>query len=275
MPMNSKWEQCIEAIRRRTDFVPEIAVVLGSGLGSIADSIEQECAVSYSEIPGFPVSTVAGHKGRFVFGRVREVPVVLMQGRVHYYEGYDMQEVVLPIRLMAGLGLKRMILTNAAGGICTDYQVGDFMLITDQISSLVPSPLRGPNPDSLGPRFPDMSAVYDAGMSEAIRKSAVKLGIDLREGVYLQTGGPQYETPAEIRMMRAWGADAVGMSTACEAIAARHMGIRLAGISCITNMAAGVSSNPLSHAEVEQIGREKAGLFQRLLEESMEAIWNA
>ena len=273
--MNSKWEQCIEAIRRRTDFVPEIAVVLGSGLGSIADSIEQECAVSYSEIPGFPVSTVAGHKGRFVFGRVREVPVVLMQGRVHYYEGYDMQEVVLPIRLMAGLGLKRMILTNAAGGICTDYQVGDFMLITDQISSLVPSPLRGPNPDSLGPRFPDMSAVYDAGMSEAIRKSAVKLGIDLREGVYLQTGGPQYETPAEIRMIRAWGADAVGMSTACEAIAARHMGIRLAGISCITNMAAGVSSNPLSHAEVEQIGREKAGLFQRLLEESMEAIWNA
>lgn len=272
--MNSKWKQCLQEVRSRTDFIPEIAVVLGSGLGGFAETMKRECTVSYNEIPGFPVSTVAGHKGRFVFGTVRDVPVVLMQGRVHYYEGYAMSDVVLPIRLMKELGAQKLILTNAAGGICPEFEVGDFMLITDQISSFVPSPLLGPNAEELGPRFPDMSGVYDAGMNEAVRRCAGRLGITLREGVYLQTSGPQYETPAEIRMMRILGADAVGMSTACEAVAARHMGMKAVGISCITNLASGVGSGELSHAEVEQIGARRADLFQKLLEESIVSIWN-
>ena len=260
--MESRLEQCLAQIRRITDFVPEQAVVLGSGLGAYADKINTVCTISYNEIKGFPVSTVSGHKGRFVMGYVGDVPVVLMQGRVHYYEGYSMSDVVLPIRLMGKMGAKRLLLTNAAGGVNTSFDVGDFMMITDHIATLVPSPLLGPNNPELGTRFPDMSRVYDPQLCDVIRRSTE----GLKEGVYLQTTGPQYETPAEVRMMRALGADAVGMSTACEAIAARHMGMRVAGISCITNMAAGVLDQPLNHTEVEEIGKRRAADFQALLE---------
>lgn len=198
--------------------------------------------------------------------------MVLMQGRVHYYEGYSIQETVLPIRLMRWMGAEKLLLTNAAGGICQEFSAGDFMLITDQISTFVPSPLRGPNEEALGPRFPDMSQIYDPQMNQVIRESAQRLGMKLREGVYLQTSGPQYETPAEIRMMRTLGASAVGMSTAAEAIAAKHMRMRIAGISCITNLAAGVAGHPLSHEEVEEIGRRRGTDFGKLLEESIVGV---
>lgn len=267
--MESEWKRSLDQIRKKTDFVPRIAVVLGSGLGGFADTIKTQCVIGYEELPGFPVSTVAGHRGRFVLGWVQDVPVVLMQGRVHYYEGYSIQDTVLPIRLMHKMGAEKLLLTNAAGGICPEFSAGDFMLITDQISTFVPSPLRGPNEEALGPRFPDMSQIYDPQMNQVIRESAHQLGMKLQEGVYLQTSGPQYETPAEIRMMRTLGASAVGMSTVAEAIAAKHMGMRIAGISCITNLAAGVAGHPLSHAEVEEIGRLRGADFGKLLRESI------
>ena len=270
--MDNQWKNCLEQIRQKTDFQPRIGIVLGSGLGDYGDQIQKEAVISYREIEGFPVSTVQGHRGQFVFGYIKDVPVVLMQGRVHYYEGYSMQEVVLPIRLMGLLGAGKLLLTNAAGGINTRFTAGDFMMITDQIATFVPSPLIGPNPQELGERFPDMSEIYDGKMQQKIRESARALGLPLQEGVYLQTSGPQYESPAEIRMMRALGADAVGMSTACEAIAARHMGMRDAGISCITNMASGVSAAPLSHQEVEEMGRIRAVEFRRLLEDVVPGI---
>ena len=231
--MDNQWKNCLEQIRQKTDFQPRIGIVLGSGLGDYGDQIQKEAVISYREIEGFPVSTVQGHRGQFVFGYIKGVPVVLMQGRVHYYEGYSMQEVVLPIRLMGLLGAGKLLLTNAAGGINTRFTAGDFMMITDQIATFVPSPLIGPNPQELGERFPDMSEIYDGKMQQKIRESARALGIPLQEGVYLQTSGPQYESPAEIRMMRALGADAVGMSTACEAIASRrHQLYYQYGIGC-------------------------------------------
>ena len=257
----------VNEIRKRTDFVPKIGIVLGSGLGSFAAEIETKTAVSYGEIPSFPTSTVDGHRGRFVFGYMEGVPLVLMEGRVHYYEGYSMEEVVLPIRLMGKLGAETIILTNAAGGINEKLSAGSLMLLSDHISSFVPSPLRGKNDDSLGVRFPDMSEVYSPALRRMATAAAEKLGIPLSEGVYLQVAGPNYETPAEIRAFRALGADAVGMSTAVEAVAARHMGKSVLGISCISNMAAGISQTPLSHEEVQE-NAEKAGAdFKRLLKE--------
>ena len=267
-----KLVSCRDQLRRRTDFTPRVALVLGSGLGGYAAQIEQEAAVPYAELDGFPVSTVAGHTGRFVFGRVKGVPVVAMEGRVHLYEGYDPADVVLPIRLMGLLGAKALLLTNAAGGVNFDFQPGDLMLITDHISTFVPSPLRGANLDTLGPRFPDMSAVYDRELCGVIRTSAKKLGVPLREGVYMQFPGPAYETPAEIRMARALGADAVGMSTACEALAARHMGLRTAGVSCITNLASGMLDRPLSHEEVQQTADAVAARFTALVTDVISAM---
>ncbi|MBR4157636.1 MAG: purine-nucleoside phosphorylase [Oscillospiraceae bacterium] len=267
-----KLVSCRDQLRRRTDFTPRVALVLGSGLGGYAAQIEQEAAVPYAELDGFPVSTVAGHTGRFVFGRVKGVPVVAMEGRVHLYEGYDPADVVLPIRLMGLLGAKALLLTNAAGGVNFDFQPGDLMLITDHISTFVPSPLRGANLDTLGPRFPDMSAVYDRELCGLIRTSAKKLGVPLREGVYMQFPGPAYETPAEIRMARALGADAVGMSTACEALAARHMGLRTAGVSCITNLASGMLDRPLSHEEVQQTADAVAARFTALVTDVISAM---
>lgn len=256
---------CLESVRKKTAFVPKIALILGSGLGDYADSIHIEQTIDYAEIQEFPVSTVAGHKGRFVFGYIHEVPVVIMQGRIHYYEGYAMSDVVLPTRLMGMLGAEKLILTNAAGGIHFDYKPGDFMLIKDHIAVSVPNPLIGENLDGLGVRFPDMSEVYSASLRNIIREEADRLGISLQEGVYAQLTGPAYETPAEIRMCRSWGADAVGMSTACEAMAARHMGLEVCGISCITNLAAGMSAQQLDHKEVQETADRMAGQFKSLI----------
>lgn len=256
-----------ESIRTKIPFKPQTALVLGSGLGGYAESgdIRIEGVLNYQDIEGFPQSTVEGHKGRFVFGYVGEVPVVCMQGRVHYYEGYSMNEVVLPIRLMRLMGAKNLFLTNAAGGINTSYAPGDLMLIQDHISSLVPSPLIGPNLEKLGPRFCDMTDTYDAEYRTLLKKTAEKIGVSLQEGVYIQFSGPQYETPAEIRMARALGADAAGMSTACEAVAAHHAGMRVCGISCISNMAAGVTGEKLSHEEVQETADRTADLFRKLV----------
>ena len=265
-------EKWVRAVREVTDFTPEIGIVLGSGLGDFARLVDRKAEVSYASLPGFPVSTVAGHAGKLIFGYVRSVPVVVMQGRVHYYEGYSMEQVVAPIRLMGLLGAKKLLLTNAAGGVNTSFTPGDLMLITDHISAFVPSPLRGENPQELGPRFPDMSRVYDKEMGRAVLEAGEKLGESLQQGVYLQWQGPNYETPAEIRMFRTLGADAVGMSTVCEAIAARHMGLRVCAISCITNMACGILPPPLSHEEVQQTANRVKDKFQALVLESLESF---
>lgn len=257
--------KCREEIRKRTDFRPQVGIVLGSGLGGYADNMEISCEIPYREIPGFPVSTVQGHDGKFLFGYVKNTPVILMKGRVHYYEGYSMEDVVLPVRLMGLLGADTVILTNAAGGINRTFQAGDLMLITDHISIAVPNPLRGENIDELGTRFPDMSHVYDPELQEAAKKTAARQGISLREGIYVQCSGPSYETPAEIRMLGALGADAVGMSTVCEAIAARHMGMKVCGISCITNMAAGILDQPLDHREVQKSADQAKEKFENLI----------
>ncbi len=267
-----KLRGCYDSVRAQTDFCPEVALVLGSGLGNYADTISVEQTIDYHDIAGFPVSTVAGHAGRFVFGFVKEVPVAIMQGRVHYYEGYAMSDVVLPTRLMGMLGAQTLFLTNAAGGLADGMHAGDLMLITDQISSFVPSPLIGPNMDDLGKRFPDMSRIYDLALQNEIRRAADRLGISLREGVYLQFTGPQYETPAEIRMAKTLGASAVGMSTACEAIAAVHMSMRVCGISCISNLAAGLAKQPLSHTEVQATADRVSSQFQALVTESIRGM---
>lgn len=268
--MNEVYEKlmrCYESVREKTDFKPDAALILGSGLGDYADGLEIEQTIEYSEIEGFPVSTVKGHKGRFIFAHVNGVPVVIMQGRVHYYEGYPMSDVVLPTRLMGLLGAKKIILTNAAGGVNFNFKPGDFMLITDHITTAVPSPLIGANLDELGTRFPDMSEVYSLELQEKVRAAAAKLNIPLQEGVYMQFTGPNYETPAEIRMCRIWGGDAAGMSTACEAMAANHMGMKVCGISCITNLAAGMSKEKLSHKEVQETADRVSAQFKQLITE--------
>lgn len=258
---------CYECFQNKIDFKPKVALILGSGLGDYADSIDVRATLDYHEIEGFPVSTVPGHKGRFVFGYVGDVPVVIMQGRVHYYEGYPMEDVVLPTRLMRMMGAEILFLTNAAGGANYEFASGDFMMITDQISSFVPSPLIGPNIDELGTRFPDMSHVYDPRLCGLIRDTAKELGIPLREGTYIQLTGPNFETPHEVKMCRLLGADAVGMSTACEAVAANHMGMRICGISCISNLCCGMTENPLTHAEVQETADRVAPLFKKLITE--------
>lgn len=276
--MNENYEKlmkCFECVQKKITFKPETALILGSGLGDYADTMEVVETLDYHDIEGFPVSTVPGHKGRFVFGYAGGVPIVAMQGRVHFYEGYKPQEVVLPIRLMKLMGAKVLFLTNAAGGINRSFNAGDFMLITDQISMSVPSPLIGENIDELGVRFPDMSEVYSRRLRKIIENAAVTAGVPLRKGVYIQTTGPQYETPAEIRAYERLGADAVGMSTAIEAIAARHAGMEICGISCISNLAAGISVNPLTHAEVQETADRVAPLFKKLVTQAIKDIHNA
>lgn len=264
--MYQKLKKCLESVRRKTDFKPEVAVILGSGLGDFAEEIQKEAVIEYTEIEGFPVSTVKGHKGRFVFGYVEETPVVIMQGRVHYYEGYEMKDVVLPTRLMGMMGAKKILLTNAAGGCNPEFEPGNLMMITDHITTAVPSPLIGVNLEELGTRFPDMSEVYSKRLQNIIEKCADNCGISLQKGVYVQFTGPNYETPAEVRLARSWGGDAVGMSTACEAMAARHMGMEVCGISCITNMAAGISKEALDHKEVQETADKVAQDFKKLVE---------
>ena len=276
--MNENYEKlmkCFECVQQKITFKPEIALILGSGLGDYADTMEVVETLDYHDIEGFPVSTVPGHKGRFVFGYAGGVPIVAMQGRVHFYEGYKPQDVVLPIRLMKLMGAKVLFLTNAAGGINRSFNAGDFMLITDQISMSVPSPLIGENIDELGVRFPDMSEVYSRRLRKIIENAAVTAGVPLRRGVYIQTTGPQYETPAEIRAYERLGADAVGMSTAIEAIAACHAGMEICGISCISNLAAGISVNPLTHAEVQETADRVAPLFKKLVTQAIRDIHNA
>ncbi|MDR2599023.1 MAG: purine-nucleoside phosphorylase [Oscillospiraceae bacterium] len=270
--MNKVYEKltkCLKEVRAKTDFEPKIALVLGSGLGGYADEIDVKATVDYNEISGFPVSTVPGHKGRFVFGHVKDVPVVIMQGRVHYYEGYPMSDVVLPIRLMGLLGAKTLFLTNAVGGINPEIPAGDFMLIRDQFMYNVPSPLIGENIEELGTRFPDMSEIYKKNLREKILSAAKSLDIKLLEGVYAQFSGPNFETPSEIKAAGIMGADVVGMSTACEAIAANHMGLNVCGISCIANLAAGISKTPLTHDEVQEMADAAAPRFKALVTESI------
>ncbi|MCH5352464.1 MAG: purine-nucleoside phosphorylase [Acutalibacter sp.] len=263
---------CASFLEQKLKEKPKIAVVLGSGLGGFADSIENGISVEYRDIPGFPVSTVEGHRGRFVFGKIGEKPVAIMQGRVHFYEGYSMEDVVLPIRVLRALGAEKLVLTNAAGGIGNGLTPGDLMLLTDHIASFVPSPLLGPNESALGPRFPDMSEVYSNPLQEKARQAALETGVSLKNGVYLQVTGPSYETPAEVRLYKALGADAVGMSTAVEAVCARHMGMEVCGISCITNLAAGLSKAPLSHEEVQETADHVAAQFQKLLRRLLELM---
>lgn len=259
--------KCYECFKEKTDFKPEVALVLGSGLGDYADGIKVVSELDYHDIEGFPVSTVPGHQGKYIFGYVGDVPVVCMKGRVHYYEGYNITDVVLPVRLMKLMGAKVLFLTNAAGGINTSFQAGDFMLIKDHIANFVPSPLIGQNIDELGVRFPDMGSIYDKELQRLVKRTAALLDIPLQEGVYIQLTGPAYETPAEIRMCRTLGADAVGMSTACEAVAANHMGMKICGISCISNMASGITANPLTHKEVQETADRVAPLFKQLVTE--------
>lgn len=264
-----KLNQCYESMKNKLPFKPRVALILGSGLGNYAERFQEEGVIDYREIEGFPVSTVPGHKGRFIFAHVEGTPVVMMQGRVHYYEGYPMSDVVLPVRLMRKMGAKVLFLTNAAGGVNFDFAPGDFMLIRDQIASFVPSPLLGLNVEEWGARFPDMSHIYDEDLQEIIRSSASQMGLKLQEGVYLQLTGPAYESPAEIRMCRALGADAVGMSTACEAVAANHMGYKICGISCISNLASGMTQQPLSHKEVQETADRMAVQFEELVTRSI------
>lgn len=260
---------CYESIRQKTDFVPEVALVLGSGLGDYADVIEVVCEVIYQDIENFPVSTVAGHEGKFIFGYINNVPMVCMKGRIHYYEGYPMDDVVLPIRLMKLLGSKILFLTNACGALSLDFKPGDLMIIKDHISCFVPNPLIGPNIDQLGVRFPDMTNVYDSSLRDIIRMSGKNIDVSLKEGVYVQYSGPSYETPTEIKMFYLLGADVVGMSTVVEAIAGHHMGMRVCGISCITNLAAGILPIKLSHEEVQKAANEAAPRFKSLVSEAI------
>lgn len=272
--IQEKLERCYACIKENINFKPKVALVLGSGLGDYAEGIQVEATLNYSDIEGFPVSTVPGHKGRFIFGYVGKVPVVIMQGRVHYYEGYPMTDVVLPARLMKMMGAEILFLTNAAGGVNYDFHAGDFMLITDHISNFVPSPLIGPNPDNLGPRFADMSHVYNLQLCEIIRQTAKELQIPLQEGTYVQLTGPNFETPREVKMCRILGGDAVGMSTACEAMAGNHMGMKVCGISCISNLGCGMTDTPLSHDEVQETANRVAPLFKQLLTESIKQMEN-
>ena len=272
-PVYEKLLKCYESVKARIDFKPEIALILGSGLGDFGETIDVVDTLSYSEIEGFPVSTVAGHKGRYIFGYVNGVPVVCMQGRVHYYEGYPMTDVVLPTRLMKMMGAKVLFLTNASGGLNYDYEAGDFMMITDHIMNFVPSPLIGPNIDEIGLRFPDMSDIYKKDLQEIIRNTAKELEIKLQEGVYIQLTGPNFETPHEVKMCRILGADAAGMSTAAEAVAANHMGMKVCGISCITNMGCGMLDQPLSHEEVQETADRVAVDFKRLITACIENIY--
>ena len=264
----NKLMKCCDSVKSKTDFTPQVALVLGSGLGDYADSIKIVSEIEYKDIDGFHVSTVPGHAGKFIFGYVGEVPIVCMKGRVHYYEGYPVSDVVLPARLMKLLGAQTLFLTNASGGMNKNFHAGDLMLITDHIGIFAPNPLMGANIDELGTRFPDMSNIYSTDLQEIIRNTAKTNGIDLKEGVYVQLTGPSYETPAEIKMLSHF-ADAVGMSTVVEAIAANHCGMKVCGISCVCNLAAGMNPTPLSHKEVQEAADKAAPKFQKLVTESI------
>ena len=258
-------EHATRIIRARTTVEPRIAIVLGSGLGGFADDFEEAVGIPYDDIPGFKRSTAQGHAGRLVIGKIDSVPVLAMQGRVHYYEGYSLEEVTFPVRTFKLLGIKTLILTNAAGGINVELHQGALMVLSDHLNLMGANPLRGPNDERFGPRFPDMSAVYSPELQELVVEEAREIGVEVRRGIYGALAGPSYETPAEIVLLRNLGADAVGMSTVPEAIVARHMGLEVLGISCITNMAAGISDEPINHEEVMATGDRVRETFTELL----------
>lgn len=251
---------------------PSIAIVLGSGLGPMADRCEVLASIPFAEIPHFPVPTTPGHAGKLLIARVGNVPVYFMQGRYHFYEGYTTQEITFPYRVLAHLGMKQLILTNAAGGLNPDWNPGDLMVLSDHLSLFCDSPLRGANLDAFGPRFPDQTHVYDSDLRELLLETARELSVPVHAGVYAYMRGPQYETPAEIRMLRSLGADAVGMSTVPEAIVASHSGVKILALSCITNLAAGISKTPLSHKEVMEIGAQASDSSIRLLQSFLSKI---
>ena len=258
-------EHAARTVRARAGADARVALVLGSGLGAFADDLEGAESIPYEEVPGFARPTVEGHTGRLVLGRVGGAEVAVMQGRFHFYEGYALEEVTFPVRVLALFGVKSLVLTNAAGGLNNSLKQGSLMLISDHLNLMGANPLRGPNDERFGPRFPDMSEVYDRAYQEIAVCEAHALGTELRRGVYAALSGPTYETPAEIRMLRALGADAVGMSTVPEAVVARHAGLKVLGISCITNLAAGVSEGPIDHAEVIETGERVRETFSALL----------
>jgi len=274
-PVYEKVERCVAAVREKLSGapIPQIALVLGSGLDRMTEQMNISHTVPYADIEGFPLSTAPGHAGCYLFGTLEGTPLAVMQGRIHYYEGYPMSDVVLPIRVLARLGVRTIILTNAAGGLNADFKPGDLMLITDYIASFVPSPLIGPNIDEYGPRFPDQTQAYDRGLQGIFLSASEATGIPLQRGVYLQVTGPHFESTAEIQMYHRLGADAVGMSTAVEAIAARHMGLQVSGISCITNLGAGMPGQAyLSSEEVNEIGEQVSAEFGVLLADAIRQI---
>lgn len=268
--MLKKIDETVSFLKSKIDYVPEIAIILGSGLGKLADLIENAVVIPYADIPNFPETTVVGHDGKLIYGTVKNRRIVTMKGRFHYYEGNEMDVIVYPIRVFKRLGIENLIVTNAAGGINTNFKPGDLMLITDHISLFCENPLRGENIDDLGPRFPDMTVAYDRNLRSLALESAGKLGIDLKSGIYSYCKGPSFESPAEIRALKSMGADAVGMSTVPETIVARHMGMRVLGISCITNMAAGILDRPLDHAEVMETGKQVGKKFSELVTDIIE-----
>jgi purine-nucleoside phosphorylase len=265
-------EHATRVIRSRISVEPRIALVLGSGLGGFADDFEEPVGIPYEDIPGFVRSTAQGHAGRLVIGKIDSVPVLAMQGRVHYYEGYSLEEVTFPVRTFGLLGVKTLVLTNAAGGINVQLTQGALMVLSDHVNLMGVNPLRGPNDERFGPRFPDMSTVYSPELQELVIDEARTIGVEVRRGIYGGLSGPSYETPAEIHLLRALGADAVGMSTVPEAIVARHMGLEVLGISCITNMAAGISDEPINHEEVMATGDRVRETFAELLRRVISAI---
>lgn len=266
--MSTYYERMVKAaeyIKGRLNKVPSIGIILGSGLGPLADEIKDAVEIDYVDVAGFPRTTVKGHEGKFVAGSVAGKPVLAMKGRFHYYEGHDIQDVIFPIRVLSLLGIGNLLVTNAAGGINKSFVPGDLMLIRDHIGFFAPSALRGENMERLGPRFPDMSEAYNRKLIEMAEKAASEAGVQIKKGVYAFTKGPMYETPAEIKALGILGADAVGMSTVPEVIAARHAGIKVLGISCITNMAAGILDQPLSHEEVMKTAKEVEKKFSLLV----------
>jgi purine-nucleoside phosphorylase len=258
-------EHAARIIRSRTTETPRVAIVLGSGLGGFADDFDEPVGIPYEEIPGFARSTAEGHAGRLVIGKVDQVPLIAMQGRVHFYEGYSLEQVTFPIRAFKLLGIKTLILTNAAGGVNVQLTQGALMVLSDHVNLMGDNPLRGPNDSRFGPRFPDLTSAYSPELQEIAVEEAKALGIEIRRGIYAALAGPSYETPAEIHLLRSLGADAVGMSTVPEVIVARQMNIEVLGISCITNMAAGISDQPINHEEVMATGIRVRETFTQLL----------
>ncbi|MBN1197502.1 MAG: purine-nucleoside phosphorylase [Candidatus Aminicenantes bacterium] len=272
MPLVEKLDAAVEQVRRMVDGTPGIGVVLGSGLGDFVRDFPVDSRIPFQDIPGFPPVSVKGHAGCLISGRLQDRHIVILQGRAHFYEGHSMMDVVFPVRTLCRMGIETLVLTNAAGGIGPGLRPGDLMVIRDHINLMGDNPLRGSNSSELGPRFPDLSAVYDPDLRALARRVLKDTGGPMREGIYAAMAGPAYETPAEVRMLAALGANAVGMSTVPEAVAARHMGARVVAISCITNLAAGISRQPLSHTEVTETASRTAARFQSVLTALLERI---